>query len=52
MYQVSVATDVVALPAYMTSALTIAKGSYVHSALNVAKGALSGAAKLTNPQGR
>ncbi|MCJ1343917.1 hypothetical protein MMC31_002115 [Peltigera leucophlebia] len=48
---VSVATDVVALPAYMTSALKTAKGSYVHSALNVAKGALSGAAKMTSPQG-
>lgn len=37
----------VALPAYMTSALAKAKGSYAHSALNVAKGAISGAAKMT-----
>lgn len=44
----SVAADMLALPACMTSALTTAKGSYVHSALKVAKGAVSGAANLTN----
>lgn len=44
---VSVVADMVALPAYMTSALAKAKGSYAHSALNVAKGAISGAAKMT-----
>lgn len=36
----------VALPAYMTSALATAKGSLVHSALSLAKDAVSGAAKL------
>ncbi|KAL9119655.1 MAG: hypothetical protein Q9187_003796, partial [Circinaria calcarea] len=44
---VSVVADMVALPSYLTSALTTAKGSYVHSALNVAKGAVFGAAKMT-----
>lgn len=44
--------DMIALPAYMTSALAAAKGSFVHSALNVAKGAISGAAKLTGPYER
>ena len=47
--KVSVVADMVALPAYMTSALAAAKGSYVHSALNVAKGAISGAARMTGP---
>jgi len=42
----------IALPTYMTSALTSAKGSYVHSALNLAKGAVSGAAKITGPYGK
>lgn len=42
----------VALPAYMTSALAKAKGSYAHSALNVAKGAISGAAKMTGQVSR
>ena len=50
--QVSVIADMVALPAYMTSALTAARGSYVHSALNMAKGAVSGAAKMTGPYDR
>ena len=50
--QISVMTDVVALPASMTSALTTARGSYVHSALNVGKGAVSGLAKMTESQGR
>lgn len=45
-------TDVVALPAYMTSALTAARGSYVHSALNMGKGAMSGLAKMTGSHGR
>ena len=49
--QVSVMTDMVALPAYMTSALTTARGSYVHSALNMGKGAMSGLAKMTGSQG-
>ena len=40
-------TDMVALPACMTSALSAAKGSYVHSALNMGKGAVSGLAKMT-----
>ncbi|KAF6234398.1 hypothetical protein HO173_007431 [Letharia columbiana] len=48
---VSVMTDMVALPAYMTSALTTARGSYVHSALNMGKGAMSGLAKMTGSQG-
>lgn len=52
MAQVSVVADMVALPAYMTSALTAARGSYVHSALNMAKGAVSGAARMTGPYGR
>ena len=47
--QVSVAADMIALPAYLTSALTSAKGSYVHSALNMAKGAAS---KISGPYGR
>ncbi|CAF9934018.1 hypothetical protein IMSHALPRED_009560 [Imshaugia aleurites] len=34
---VSVMTDMVALPACMTSALNAARGSYVHSALNLEK---------------
>lgn len=42
----------VALPAYMSSALAKAKGSYAHTALNVAKGAMSGAARMTGPYGR
>ncbi len=42
----------IALPSYLTSALSSAKGSYVHSALNLAKGAVSGAAKMTGPYGR
>ncbi|MCJ1407040.1 hypothetical protein MMC19_001110 [Ptychographa xylographoides] len=46
---VSVAADMIALPAYLTSALTSAKGSYVHSALNMAKGAAS---KISGPYGR
>lgn len=45
-------SDMVALPAYMTSALAKAKGSYAHSAFNVAKGAISGAARMTGPYGR
>ncbi len=45
-------TDMVALPAYMTAALTSARGSYVHSELNVGKGAMSGLAKMTEPHGR
>lgn len=45
-------TDTVALPAYMTSALTAAKGSYVHTALNMGKGAVSGLAKMTGSHGR
>ena len=45
-------TDMVALPAYMTSALTTARGSYVHSTLNLGKGAMSGLAKLTESHGR
>ena len=45
-------TDMVALPTYMTSALTAAKGSYVHSALNMGKGAMSGLAKMTGSQDR
>ncbi len=45
-------TDMVALPACMTSALTAARGSYVHSALNMGKGAMSGLAKMTGSQGR
>ncbi|MCJ1292896.1 hypothetical protein MMC34_004449 [Xylographa carneopallida] len=48
-HMISVAADMIALPAYLTSALTSAKGSYVHSALNIAKGA---AAKMTGPYGR
>lgn len=39
-------TDMVALPTFMTSSLTAARGSYVHSALNVGKGAMSGLASL------
>ena len=50
--QVSVVADMVALPAYMTSALTAARGSYVHSTLNMTKGAVSGAAETTGPYGR
>ena len=50
--QISVAADMIALPAFMTSALTSAKGSYVHSALNMAKGAVTGAAKFAGPYGR
>ena len=42
----------IALPAYLNSELSSAKGSYVHSALNMAKGAMSGAAKMTGPYGR
>ncbi|MCJ1457135.1 hypothetical protein MMC28_007502 [Mycoblastus sanguinarius] len=49
---VSVVADMVALPAYMTSALTAAKGSYVHSALNMGKGAMSGLAKMTGAEGK
>lgn len=45
-------TDMVALPGYMTSALTTARGSYVHSALNLGEGAMSGLAKLTESHGR
>ena len=45
-------TDMVALPAYMTSALTTATGSYVHSALNLGKGAVSELAKMTQSHGR
>lgn len=45
-FQVSVATDVPALSACMTSSLTAARGSYVHSALNIGKGAVSGLAKM------
>jgi 4-hydroxy-2-oxoheptanedioate aldolase len=45
-------TDMVALPAYMTDALTKAKGGYGHAALNLAKGAVSGAAKMTGPYGK
>ena len=45
-------TDVVALPAYMTSALTTARGSYVHSALNAGKGAVSGLVKMTESHGQ
>ncbi|MCJ1392036.1 hypothetical protein MMC18_004903 [Xylographa bjoerkii] len=48
-HMISVAADMIALPTYLTSALTSAKGSYVHSALNIAKGA---AAKMTGPYGR
>ena len=47
----SVVADMVALPAYMNSALTAARGSYVHSALIMAKEAVSGAAKMTGPYG-
>lgn len=43
--------DMVALPAYMASALATAKGSYAHIAVNVAKGAISGAAKLASQHG-
>lgn len=39
-------TDMVALPAYMTSSLTAARGSYVRSALNMGKGAVSGLSKM------
>jgi hypothetical protein len=39
-------TDAVALPAHMTSSLTVAKGSYVHSALTIGKGAVSGISKI------
>ena len=39
--------DMIALPAYLSSALATAKGSVVHSALNLAKEAVSGAARLT-----
>ena len=49
---ISVAADMIALPAYMSSALAAAKGSYLHSAVNVAKGAVTGAAKLTGPYGK
>ncbi|MCJ1300850.1 hypothetical protein MMC08_003649 [Hypocenomyce scalaris] len=49
---VSVAADMIALPAYLTSALASAKGGYAHSALNMAKGAASGVAKMTGPYGR
>lgn len=52
LFQVSVAADMIALPAYLTSALASAKGSYAHSALNMAKGAASGLAKITGPYGR
>ena len=45
-------TDMVALPGYMTAALTAAKGSYVHSALNLGKGAMSGLAKMTESHER
>ncbi|MCJ1364587.1 hypothetical protein MMC16_003700 [Acarospora aff. strigata] len=51
-HMVSVAADMIALPSYLSSALSSAKGSYVHSALNIAKGAVSGAAKMTGPYGR
>lgn len=51
-FQVSVAADMIALPAYLTTALASAKGSYAHSALNMAKGAASGIAKMTGPYGR
>ena len=46
------ATDMVALPACMNSALTAAKGSYVHSALNMGKGAVAGLAKMTGSHDR
>lgn len=45
-------TDMVALPACMTSALNAARGSYVHSALNLGKGAMSGLANLTGSHER
>ncbi|MCJ1312444.1 hypothetical protein MMC25_006118 [Agyrium rufum] len=38
-HMISVAADVIALPAYFGNALSSAKGSYVHSALHMAKGA-------------
>ncbi|MCJ1482997.1 hypothetical protein MMC06_003163 [Schaereria dolodes] len=50
-HMVSVVADMIALPAYMTSALSSAKGSYVHSALHLAKGAMSGAANMTGQIG-
>lgn len=39
--------DMIALPAYMSSALAMAKGSVAHSAFNLAKEAVSGAVRLT-----
>lgn len=49
---ISIAADMIAIPAYFTDALTKAKGSYTHHAMNMAKDAVNGAAKMTGPYGR
>ncbi|KAF2085182.1 HpcH/HpaI aldolase/citrate lyase family protein [Saccharata proteae CBS 121410] len=51
-HMISIAADMIAIPAYFTNALSAAKGSLAHSAMNMAKGAVSGAAKMTGPYGK
>lgn len=51
-HMISVAADMIAIPAYFGAALSSAKGSIAHSAMNMAKGAIGGAAKMTGPYGR
>ena len=51
MRQLSVASDMIAIPAYFDGALKAAKGTLAHKAMKVAKAAIGGAAKATGQSG-